>query len=96
MGHINPGRLIQIKASLPNLPQGGAEMRNHEHLMRFIMFRLALILHLFIGSTLAGTAIIAALVTGNDGWMAITFAAALGFLGGFPVSWLVARRLWRE
>lgn len=60
------------------------------------MFRLALILHLFIGSTLAGTAIIAALVTGNDGWMAILLAAAAGFLGGFPVSWLVARRLWEQ
>lgn len=59
------------------------------------MFRLALILHLFIGSTLAGSAIIAALVTGNDTWVALLLAAAVGFLAGFPVSWLVARRLWQ-
>ncbi|MBE1297112.1 CTP synthetase [Phycobacter azelaicus] len=58
------------------------------------MFRLAFILHLFIGSTLAGSAVIAALVLGQDSLQPILFAAAVGFLTAFPVTWLVARRLY--
>ena len=59
------------------------------------MFRLALILHLFIGSTLAGSAVIVALASGHDTLIPILLAAAAGFLAAFPVSWLVARKLWR-
>ncbi|MEO3413765.1 CTP synthetase [Roseovarius sp. CAU 1744] len=59
------------------------------------MFRLALVLHLFIGSTLAGMGVIAALVIGHDSWVALLSVAALGFLAGFPVSWQIARRLWQ-
>ena len=59
------------------------------------MFRLALILHLFVGTTLAGSALIAALATGNDTWTTLLLAAGAGFLLGFPVSWLIARRLWQ-
>ena len=59
------------------------------------MFRLALILHVFIGSTLAGSAVIAALVAGYGTLYPILVAAALGFAAAFPVSWSVARRLWR-
>lgn len=58
------------------------------------MFRLALILHLFIGSTLAGSAIIAALVTGQDSARMIVIAALVGFIAGFPVSYLVAKKLY--
>ena len=60
------------------------------------MFRLALILHLFIGSTLAGSAIIAALVTGQDSVQMILIAAIAGFLVGFPVSWIVAKKLYEQ
>lgn len=51
------------------------------------------ILHLFIGSTLAGSAVIAALVTGYDDLTGILIAALLGFVAAFPVSWVVAQKL---
>ena len=57
------------------------------------MVRLALILHIFIGATLAGVAVIAALVTGWDTLLPILGAAALGFVVAFPVSWAVARAI---
>ncbi len=58
------------------------------------MYRLALILHVFIGSTLSGSAVIAALVMGQDTLGPILIAAALGFVVAFPVSWGVARKLY--
>lgn len=58
------------------------------------MLRLSLILHLFIGSTLAGSAVIAALVMGQDTLKPILIAAALGFFAAFPVSYLVAKKLY--
>ncbi|ANP35828.1 MULTISPECIES: CTP synthetase [Rhodobacterales] len=58
------------------------------------MYRLAFILHLFIGSTLAGSAVVAALATGQDSLQPILIAAALGFIAAFPVTWLVARKLY--
>ena len=60
------------------------------------MFRLSLILHLFIGSTIAGSAVIAALVTGYDTAVPILIAAALGFVAAVPVSWAVARQLYNQ
>lgn len=54
---------------------------------------LTLILHIFIGSTLAGTAIVAALVSGFDTLQPILIAAAIGFLASIPVSWIVARKI---
>ncbi|MET4129040.1 CTP synthetase [Roseovarius sp. MBR-6] len=58
------------------------------------MFRLGLILHLFIGSTLAGSAVIAALVMGFDTLYPIMIAAALGFVVAVPVTWLVTKKLY--
>ena len=58
------------------------------------MFRLAFILHLFIGSTLAGSAVIAALVVGQDTLTPILIAALIGFVAAFPVTWLVAKKLY--
>ncbi|PSL22146.1 CTP synthetase [Shimia abyssi] len=58
------------------------------------MFRLALILHLFIGSTLAGTGVIVALVAGYTTVTAILLMAALGFALSMPVTWLIARKLY--
>lgn len=57
------------------------------------MLRLGFILHLFIGSTLAGSAVIAALVTGHDTMTPILVAALAGFLAAFPVTYVVARKL---
>lgn len=57
------------------------------------MLRLALILHLFIGSTLAGSAVVVALTMGQDTLQPILVAALLGFLASIPVTWAVARKL---
>lgn len=60
------------------------------------MWRLAGILHLFIGSTLAGSAIVAGLVMGYDDMNGVLIAAAIGFIVSFPVTWLIARQLWEN
>lgn len=56
-------------------------------------FGLVLILHIFIGSTLAGSAVIAALTMGLDTLSPILGAALVGFLLAFPASWYVAKRI---
>ena len=60
------------------------------------MLRLGFILHLFIGSTLAGIGVIAALVAGYDTLYPILIAAVVGFLVAFPVTWLVTRKLYED
>ncbi|MFU8863806.1 MAG: CTP synthetase [Rhodobacterales bacterium] len=60
------------------------------------MLRLGFILHLFIGSTLAGIGVIAALVSGFDTLYPILITAALGFVLALPVTWLVARALYER
>ncbi len=57
------------------------------------MFRLALIIHLFVGSTLAGSAIIAALSAGYDSLTPILYAALIGFILSIPVTWVVAKKI---
>lgn len=58
------------------------------------MLRLAFILHLFIGSTLAGIGVIASLVLGYDTLTPILVAALIGFLISLPATWAVARALY--
>lgn len=58
------------------------------------MLVLILILHLFLGSTLAGIAVVAVLTAGYGTLTPIVSAAALGFFAAFPVSRSIARRLW--
>ena len=58
------------------------------------MLRLSLILHLFIGSTLSGSAVIAALLMGKDTLRPILIAALLGFIAAVPVSYIVAKKLY--
>lgn len=55
---------------------------------------LFLILHLFIGSTLAGSLVIAALAMGYDTLQPVLIAAVVGFLVAFPVSWVVGKKLY--
>lgn len=57
------------------------------------MLPLTLILHIFIGSTLAGSAVIAALASGYDTLQPILIAAAVGFVASIPVSWYVAKQI---
>lgn len=54
---------------------------------------LTLILHLFIGSTLAGIGVIAVLTAGFGTLMPILWAALAGFIIAIPVSILVSRAL---
>ena len=54
---------------------------------------LLLILHIFIGSTLAGSAVVVALTMGYDTLTPILITAALGFLVAFPVSWFVVKQI---
>ncbi len=57
------------------------------------MSPLTLILHIFLGSTLAGSAVIAVLAMGYSAWTTILIAAVVGFVAAFPVSFMVARKL---
>ncbi len=57
------------------------------------MLPLTLIIHIFLGSTLAGSAVILVLTLGYGTLMPILIAAAVGFLGSIPLSILVAKRI---
>lgn len=60
------------------------------------MLRMAMVFHLFIGSTLAGVGVIVALTTGYDTLKPILGAAALGFLLSFPVTYLIAKMVYEN
>jgi predicted PurR-regulated permease PerM len=57
------------------------------------MSRLAFILFSLISTTLAGVAIVVALVMGLDTLRPIVIAACLGFVLSIPVTWIVAKQL---
>jgi len=57
------------------------------------MFGLMLVLHIFIGSTLAGILVVVALVLGLSAGAPILGSAALGYVIAFPVSWFVAKAI---
>lgn len=57
------------------------------------MFQLFLIVHIFIGSTLAGAGVIVALSLGMGTLVPLLVSAGIGFLIAFPVSWMVAKRI---
>lgn len=57
------------------------------------MFRLALLLFIVIGASIAGVLIVAALVAGLDTSRPILVAALAGFAIAVPVSWVVAQKL---
>ncbi|MDF1804554.1 CTP synthetase [Thalassovita sp.] len=55
------------------------------------MLRLASILYSLIGTTVAGTLVIAALTMGYDTLQPILIAAAVGFIVAVPVTWLITK-----
>jgi preprotein translocase subunit SecF len=57
------------------------------------MFRLASMLYSIIGTSFAGSFVIAALSSGYDTLGPIIIAAAAGALLGIPASWYVARAI---
>lgn len=58
-----------------------------------MVFRLALILHIFIGATLSGVFLVAALVAGYDSLMVLLGAVLAGFIVAIPVATQIAKRL---
>lgn len=54
---------------------------------------LFFLVHLFVGSAVAGTALVVALVLGLDSFGPLVIAATAGGLISIPVSWFVARRM---
>lgn len=57
------------------------------------MLRLALTLFSVIATTLMGSFVVVALVSGLDTLMPILAATGLGFVVAVPVTWLVAKKL---
>ncbi|RKT30916.1 hypothetical protein BXY70_2912 [Roseovarius halotolerans] len=57
------------------------------------MLWLTIILHIFIGSTLAGVGIVFALVSGHAGGWVLGGAVLAGFVLAFPLAWVVARAM---
>ena len=60
------------------------------------MLRLSSALYSIIGTSLAGSLIIASLVMGFDTATPIIIAAAIGAVAGVPASYLVARAITRN
>lgn len=54
---------------------------------------LVAFLHIFIGSTLAGSLIVVVLVMGITSWVPMLLAAVAGYIAAAPISWLVARKI---
>ena len=57
------------------------------------MFRLASIIYAIAGTTLAGSCVIAALVSGFDTLPYIVGAAVVGALIGLPAAYFIARAI---
>lgn len=57
------------------------------------MLRLASVLYSLIGTTLGGSLIVVALVTGYDTLVPILIAAAAGFVLALPVSYFIAKAM---
>lgn len=57
------------------------------------MFALFLIVHIFVGATIAGCAVVAALTMGLDTLQPLLVSAVLGFLLSIPVSWIVTKKI---
>ena len=59
------------------------------------MFRLASILYSLIGTTLAGTAMMAVSTAGFDTLVPIVAAAAIGAVVAVPVTWYVTKAIYQ-
>ncbi|WP_319824698.1 CTP synthetase [Thalassovita sp.] len=57
------------------------------------MLRLASILYSLIGTSLAGTLVIAALTLGYGTLQPIIAAAAIGFVLALPAAWIIAKMI---
>lgn len=57
------------------------------------MIPLALLIFIFLGATLAGSAMVVALTLGYTTAQPLIIAAAAGFLVAIPASWVAAKRI---
>ncbi len=57
------------------------------------MSHLVLILHLFIGATLAGVGIVVLLVSGAGSGWSLSVAVVLGFAVAFPIARVLSRAM---
>jgi len=57
------------------------------------MLRLGMIIYALTGPTLAGSAIVAMLVVGQDTLLPIVAAAVGGFAAAVPATWLITRKI---
>ena len=57
------------------------------------MFRLGMAIYFMAGVTFAGSAMVAALVTGYDDMQSIIYAVIAGFIVALPVTWAVTKKL---
>lgn len=57
------------------------------------MLPLVLIIHIFLGAALAGSAVVVALTLGYGTLIPILIAAAIGSVAAFPLSWAIAKRI---
>lgn len=54
---------------------------------------LFLLVYIFLGVTLAGSFMVAALTMGLDTWQPIVAASLAGFAVAIPLAWVIARRI---
>lgn len=57
------------------------------------MLRLAAIVYIIVGPTVAGIAMITALVAGHTTSNAVIWSVLIGFVLALPVSWVLARQI---
>jgi hypothetical protein len=62
-------------------------------LQEAMMIRLFGVLFSMIGTALAGSGVVVALVSGNVDVRSILLAAGIGAMLALPLSWMVARKL---
>ena len=60
------------------------------------MIRLFSLIYIFVGATLAGSFIVAALTMNMFDSRSIIVAAVIGLAAAVPVSWIVAKKLQEE
>lgn len=60
------------------------------------MFRLAMMLYSLIGTTLGGSAVVVALVMGQDTLKPIVFAALIGFIMAIPATAVITKKIYES
>lgn len=54
---------------------------------------LFLLVYIFIGATLAGSAMVAALTIGMDTMQPVLWSSIAGFIVAIPISWVIAKKI---